>query len=195
MFVLNKNELPNKLTSAFPDVEQLYVEGDASVLELPSVGVIGTRKPSKETVEFINEKVDELSKEYTIVSGLALGCDKIAHEACLNSDGITIAVLPCGLDKPYPLMHKNLMKRIIDEGGCVVSEYKNGTKPNRKRFLERNRITAGLSDKLLVAECKIKSGTMNTVRHFAEIDRNIYTPANHEGSNYILRKFHNSHVL
>lgn len=195
MFILNKEQLPTKLTSAFDDVNQLYIEGDASVLELPSFGVVGTRKPSEESINFIKEKVTELSDEYCIVSGLALGCDKIAHEACLDSDGITIAVLPCGLDRPYPLMHKKIIKRIIDNGGCVVSEYPNGTKPKRKRFIERDRIIAGLSDKLLVAECKIKSGTMHTVNYAGEIDRHIYCPPGYQGNNYILRTFYNSHEI
>lgn len=194
MFVLNKNELPNKLTS-FNDVSTLYVEGDISVLELPSIAVIGTRKPSQQTIDFLKEKVTELSQEHVIISGLALGCDKIAHEACLDSNGITVAVLPCGLDKPYPLMHKKLMKRIINNGGCVISEYKPGTKPNRRKFIKRDKIVAGISDKILVGQCNIKSGTMHTVRFGAQFDKHIYCPSGYPGNDYILRTFYDSHKI
>ena len=125
-----------------------------------------------------------------------MGCDKIAHETCLDSNGITVAVLPCGLDKPYPLMHKTLIKEIIDNGGCVVSEYPNGTKPNKSRFIKRNRITAGLSNKILVGQCdKVRSGTMHTVRFSAKAGRHIYCPPGYHGNDYILKKFYDSHVI
>lgn len=195
MFVLNKNELPNKIMLFNNNISTLYVEGDISVLELPSIGVIGTRNPTQETKEFLQEKVTELSKENVIVSGLALGCDKIAHEACLEADGITVAVLPCGLDKPYPLMHKKLMKRIIKNGGCVISEYKPGTSPNKRRFIERDEIVAGISDKILVGECNIRSGTMHTVNFGIRFNKHIYCPSGYSGNDYILRKFYNSHEI
>ena len=192
MIVLQKNQLPKSLSSVLGSScpEQLYVKGNIDALSLPSVGIVGTRKPSESTIEFIEDKVSELADSHTIVSGLALGCDKIAHQSAINNDGITIAVLPSGVNNVVPVMHRKLAKEIIETGGCLVSEYEPTTKASKNKFIARNRITATLSDKLIVAECNVKSGTMHTVKFASKynIPIEVNTNAN-PASQYILNNF------
>lgn len=98
-----------------------------------------------------------------VVSGLALGCDKIAHETTVNENKITIAFLPCGLNVISPSSNKKLAKSIIEQGGCLVSEYEPDKKVFKRSYVERDKIVAAFSDIVFVLQCGEKSGTMHTV--------------------------------
>lgn len=105
-----------------------------------------------------------MAKEnFSIISGLALGIDAESHKACLNVGGRTIAILAHGLDMIYPRENIELSKSILNNGGTLISEYPVGTKPDKFRFVDRNRIVSGLSKGTIVFETKEKSGTMHTV--------------------------------
>lgn len=144
----------------------LFVKGRTHGLHAArGLAVVGTREPTR-----YGEKVAGKSSRtaveagFVIVSGLAHGCDTHAHHACVDAHGVGVAVLAHGLDRVYPAVNRGLADRLLDEGGCLVSEYPIGMKPVRAAFAERDRIQSGLSDAVLVIETDIKGGTMHTVR-------------------------------
>ena len=153
----------------------IYVKGSLDYLLLPSMAVVGTRKPSQWTTlvedRFIH-KVIEL-KDLVIISGLALGCDSLAHEAALAINGKTIAVLPSGVNVITPATNKKLATSIVASGGCLVSEYFPTEIANKSTYVERDSIIAALSGSTYVMECAEKSGTMHTVNAAYKIGRNI----------------------
>lgn len=163
----------------------LYVKGDTKALNAPNIAVVGTRHPSEwsQKVEMrLVKKILELS-DRVIVSGLALGCDKIAHETTVLEGKATIAVLPSGVNIITPASHKNLAKSILQTGGCLVSEYEPNLKADKSFFVERDAIVAALSDITMVVQCDIKSGTMHTVDAAFKYKRTLscYYPSNTEG--------------
>lgn len=149
----------------------LYVKGNVECLNSElSVAVIGTREPSA-----YGEKCGQLfarkftEKGLVIVSGLAKGIDTAGHQGCLSAKGQTIAVLAQGLDTGiYPSENRPLADKIIDEGGCLVSEYTLGVRGRPNFFVERDRLQAGLSSGVTVIETDIKGGTMHTAGYCLE---------------------------
>lgn len=159
----------------------LYVKGDGSSLVGKNIAVVGTRKPSDHTVAVERNlvgKIIDLSSS-TIVSGLAFGCDCIAHETTVNKKGRTIAVLPSGVENVVPSQHKELAEQIVAGGGCLVSEYRIHAPATKGTFVERDSLIAALSEVTVVAECNVKSGTMHTVDAAVKLKRKIacYMPA------------------
>lgn len=150
--------------------EQLYVEGDlAAALSAPKLAVVGSRKVTPYG-RAVTEKLARAAAEQgiTIISGLALGVDGIAHQAAIDARGKTIAVLPTGLAKIHPSSHVSLADQIVKSGGALVTEYAPTAVPLRVNFIARNRIVAGLADAVLITEAAIKSGTMHTARFALE---------------------------
>jgi DNA processing protein len=153
----------------------LYVKGNIDCLKPEqSVAVIGTRNPS----EYGRERANKIAQIFAekgliVVSGLAEGCDTAGHEGCLKANGCTVAVLAHGLQMIYPAQNKKLAERIVDSGGCLVSEYHLGTKPFKSSFVERDRLQSGLSAAVVVIETDIKGGTMHTARYCLEQDRTL----------------------
>lgn len=143
----------------------LYVKGSLDYLALPSIAVVGTRKPSEWTSlveERLVRKIIEL-EDRVIVSGLALGSDAIAHKAALKAGGKTIAVLPSGVNVITPATNKRIAKDIMETGGCLISEYSPNDIASKSTYVERDAIIAALADSTYVMECAVKSGTMHTV--------------------------------
>ena len=131
------------------------------------VAVIGTREPSEYGL-LMAERVGAYlaRKGIAVVSGLALGCDAAGHLGCLKEGGYTLAVLANGLDKIYPASNRELGQKILESGGCFLSEYPPGMTPRRNFFVERDRLQSGLSAGVIIAETAIKGGSMHTA-HFA----------------------------
>jgi DNA processing protein len=124
----------------------LWVRGDRSLAEATerSISVVGTRAATDYGVHVAGQLSCDLAEMgWTIVSGLAYGIDATAHRGALAAGGLTVAVLACGVDVPYPRGHRSLYERIAAEG-LVVSEHPPGAAPQRPRFLVRNRIIAAL---------------------------------------------------
>lgn len=143
----------------------LHVMGQIEYLKKNNkVAIIGTREPSEYGIR-AGRKLSRIfsQNEFVIVSGLAKGCDTAAHRGCLDENGITIAVLPNGLDSIYPKENKKLAEEIIEKSGCLLSEYNVGDAPQRGYFVERDRLQSGLSKAVVVIETDIKGGTMHTV--------------------------------
>lgn len=166
-------KFPQKLRNITNPPSVLYVKGDATCLNPErSVAVIGTRQPTdygKRTAVRIARRVAE--QGLIVVSGLAQGCDTAGHEGCLQEKGRTVAVLAHGLDRIYPSENRELAQRIIDSGGCLVSEYPIGNKLFKSQFVERDRIQSGLSSAVVIIETDIKGGTMHTARFCLEQGR------------------------
>jgi DNA processing protein len=118
--------------------------------------------------------VHDLSKAgIVIISGLALGVDSLAHKSALEAGGLTIAVLPSGLDNIYPASHYGLARQILQQGGALVSEYPSGQTAQKHHFIARNRIASGLGDALLITEAAEKSGTLHTANFALEQGRPV----------------------
>ena len=143
----------------------LYAKGDISILDRECIAVIGTRSPSQESMAVEEEFLKEMLKDgdSVIVSGLALGCDTIAHKTTVEQKKKTIAVLPGGLNRIYPKENKDLAEEILATGGCIITEYEPDKEATNYTFVERDAIVAALSERLLVIECSLGSGTMKTV--------------------------------
>ena len=153
----------------------LYYIGKVPSGRLPVVAVVGTRKPTSYGKEVTFNLAYNLAKKgVVIVSGLALGIDAIAHRAALEAGGTTIAVLANGLDAIYPASHKALADQIIAKGGMIISEYPPETPARDFQFLARNRIVSGIADAVIVTEAAARSGTLATVAHALDQNRDVF---------------------
>ena len=174
----------------------LYVRGNVDALTKPNIGIIGTRKPSQSSQDFEQDLVKNIinTTDRVVVSGLALGCDKIAHQTTVDENKITIAVLPGDVYKVKPASHKNLAEDIIKTGGCLISEYEPGVKVQKGNYVERDKIVAAFSDAIFVVECGVESGTMHTVNFANGYKRQIYSylpderpEGSYDGNEFILQ--------
>lgn len=153
----------------------LYVYGETDLTDRFPVAVVGTRRASAYGLTHTREIAAELAQTgVCVVSGLALGIDAAAHAGALDGGGRTVAVLGSALDKPYPQENEPLMRRILESGGSVVSEYAPGTPPSRYSFLQRNRIIAGMCLGTLVTEGPRRSGALNTATRTLENGREVF---------------------
>lgn len=160
----------------------LYYRGVASVAENHgnpvTIAIVGTRYPTAHGRRWTQRIAQTLSQQgFTIVSGMAEGIDSIAHLACLQEGGRTVAVLGSGTDRIYPAHNRSLYEN-IQQQGLILSEYPVGTPPDRSHFPARNRIIAGLARATLVLEAPEKSGALITARYANEFGRDIYTLPN-----------------
>lgn len=173
---LTHSTIPERLRQIPVPPKQLFTIGVPldELLERPVVTVVGSRKVSAYGREVTHRLSGELAANgITIVSGLALGVDAIAHQAALDAGGITIAVLPGPIEKIYPSSHRQLAERIIRNGGALISEYPAGTEPFRVNFIARNRLVSGLGDVLLITEAAEKSGSLHTARFALEQGKDV----------------------
>ncbi len=151
----------------------LWVRGSADLRFacLRSVSIVGTRAATGYGSHVCAELAAALAERgWAVVSGGAFGIDGWAHRGALSAEGITIAVLPSGLDDPYPRGHGELF-RAIAAHGVLVSERPPGRVPTRPGFLVRNRLIAALSRGTVVVEAALRSGALNTARHARDLDR------------------------
>lgn len=145
-------------------VESLWCLGDCSLLDWPTVSIVGTRdlSPGGETRA---RKITTLLVQAgcCIVSGLAAGVDTVAHETALSLGGKTIAVMGTPIDECYPKENRDLKRRIV-ESGLVLSQFRPGSKFNRGNFPQRNGLMAAISAVTFVVEAQIDSGTRHQVK-------------------------------
>lgn len=153
----------------------LFINGKPEVLSQPQLGIVGTRHPTKEGEQNAYHFAKELGDYgFVITSGLAMGIDRLAHEGSLMSQSPTIAVLGTGLNEIYPKNHTALSEKIVEKGGCLVSEFPLHTPAIPSNFPRRNRIIAGLSLGVLVVEAAERSGSLITARLANEASREVF---------------------
>jgi DNA processing protein len=155
--------------------KKLYYIGTLPDERIPTVAIVGTRKPTTYGIEVTERLSYDLAKRgVAIISGLALGVDAIAHRAALKAGGTTFAVQANGLENIYPATNRQLADDIVSSGGAILSEYEPTFRARLYTFLERNRIVSGLSDAILITEASARSGTLNTARHALEQGKDVF---------------------
>lgn len=153
----------------------LFVKGNAGLLALPGIAVIGTRRPTGYGRQVTSKIVRNLvERGETIISGMARGVDSLAHKVALSSRGSTVAVLGCGVDQVYPPEARQMHARIAEEG-ALVSELWIGAPPDRINFPRRNRIISGLARAVIITEAPAGSGALITAETAARQDREVYS--------------------
>ncbi|MEA3292933.1 MAG: DNA-processing protein DprA [Patescibacteria group bacterium] len=193
---INSVEYPKALKKISNPPKILYIKGTFQP-EKNLFAIVGTRMFSSYGKEVCLEIAGNLARAgLTIVSGLAPGIDTWAHQATLEQKATTIAVLGTGIDKKsiYPQENVILSKKIIENNGCLISEYPPGTRGTRFSFPQRNRIISGLSIGTLVIEAKQKSGALITANYARKAKRkifavpgSIYSP-NSKGCHYLIKQ-------
>lgn len=166
-------------TKNFPT--EIYAIGNIELLNAKStLGIVGSRNCTDYGRKVANEFAKELSKRgRCIISGMAIGIDGAAHNAAIVEQGKTIAVLGGGLNYIYPQENAWLFHKILDNGGCVISEYPPEEEPDKIKFPIRNRIISGLSDAVLVIEAEHRSGSTITARYAKNEGKLVYAiPSN-----------------
>ena len=186
---------PQNLKQIYDPPISLYIKGNKEILNNKGIAIIGCREASeygKKAAKYFGYNLAK--RGINIISGLAKGIDSYSHigscQALLGKNypqnnsyphvdnkiycGKPIAVVGNGLDMVYPAENKELEQKIIDLGGCIISEYPIGTKPQKMHFPARNRIISGMASGVLVIEAKEKSGTLITVDFALEQGREVY---------------------
>jgi DNA processing protein len=160
---LHDERYPKRLLNCYDPPTMLYYRGEADLNASRLVAVIGTRNKTEYGKHLAEQLVNNLAPfNVTIVSGLALGIDTVAHKMSLKNHMPTVAVLAHGLDKMYPHENVALAKDIVKQGGGLLTEFRRKTKPDKHHFPTRNRIVAGMCDATVVVETDIKGGSIIT---------------------------------
>lgn len=175
--------------------KSLWYMGTLPDTRIPTVAIIGTRKPTAYGRQVTERFASELAaKGVVVVSGLALGVDALAHQATLDAGGTTIAILANALPEIRPMTNRAIGERILASGGAIISE-SDGEKPIGKwSFLERNRLVAGIADAILITEASAQSGTLNTAARALEQGKDVFvvpgniTSPSSAGCNLLLKQ-------
>ena len=162
------------LLASVPGCRPLHLAGDASLLELPSVAIIGSRVASEEGLSLAADGAAALaSAGYVVVSGLAAGIDRAAHDGALRAGGRTIAVIGTSLDQVYPREHARLQERVYRDH-LLVSPFEAGSRTARWHFPARNRVMARLSVATVLVEAAEESGTRHQVAECLALGKTVY---------------------
>jgi len=175
---LSESKFPELLKEIPDKPKNLYIRGSLPSPETKLLAVVGSRRYTRYGRDVCEKLVSSLAPyDISIVSGLALGIDSIAHRAALSANIKTIAIPGSGLDDSvlYPSSHRNLAQQILKEGGTLLSEFPPLTKAAPYTFPKRNRIIAGMSHGVLIIEATERSGTLITARLGMEYNREILT--------------------
>lgn len=170
-------EYPSLLSSTKDDPFIIYVRGTLAPDPESSVAIIGTRHPTQHG-EVIATRITKFFVEngWSIVSGLALGCDSVAHQAALEARGHTVAVLAHGLHTISPAQHKRLAEKILEQGGALVSEYPFGRDAIPQQFVKRDKTQAGLAQGVVMIQSDKNGGSMHASRAALEYGRWLAVP-------------------
>lgn len=162
LFCSKDSLYPKLLKTSLDDPTLIFVKGKLAEEHMKSVAVIGTREPTKHG-KIICERITKWLVEHntSIVSGLALGCDTIAHQTTVLSKGHTIAVLASGLDKIYPKENEQLAESILENNGAILSTYPIGTDIQKYEFVNRDKIQAALSEGVVMIQSNQKGGSLH----------------------------------
>lgn len=167
-------EYPQTLLQIYDPPVLLYVRGDTQVLNLPSLSIVGTRRPTLYGAQMAQRLGRELAaRGLVIASGLARGIDAIGHQGALEANGRAVGVLGTGIDVCYPKENKKLYEKVL-ERGAILSEFPLRTHPAPENFPVRNRIVAGMPLGVVVIEGAQYSGSLITARLAMEFGREVF---------------------
>ncbi|MBR2521890.1 MAG: DNA-processing protein DprA [Coriobacteriales bacterium] len=170
---LGSRAYPEGLNDLSDPPKRLYVIGSIESLEA-GIAIIGARKATPYGIGCAERFASLAAEEgVAVISGGAIGCDQAAHRGALDAHGKTVAVLGSGADVAYPVRGTATFRRILEGGGAIVSEEPWGTPPQRWAFRKRNRIIAALAKAVLIVEAGFPSGTLSTVDHSLEMNRDV----------------------
>lgn len=194
LYYLNP-DYPKRLQHCYDSPVIIYCNGYTDLNVEKIVGVVGTRNVTEYgkmlTEKLIQELVDD---NVLVVSGLAYGVDTCAHKAALKNSLKTAAVLAHGFQTIYPSVNSSLARKMIENGGCLLTEYISGTAPDRENFPKRNRIVSGMIDCLVLIESASKGGALITAEMANNYDREVFAfpgrigDTYSEGCNKIIKK-------
>jgi len=177
IYRIDKDSLcyPPLLREIYDPPKYIYCRGRLPDPEKSAVALVGTRRPSAAA----SRQALVLGREFaragiTVISGLALGIDALAHRGCLEGGGCTAAVLGSAVDQVFPASNRDLARRVIKAGGSLISEYDPGTTPRKFFYPQRNRIISGLARATVIVEAPIGSGALYTGRFALEQGRDLY---------------------
>lgn len=172
---LEQKDFPEKLKEIRNPPKQLYYVGNIKLLYQDSFAIVGTRRITDYGIKNCKEFSKELVlRNIPIVSGMAIGTDTVAHKTALDYGGATIAVLGGGLERIFPKENYELFRRIVENGGLVISEYEKDVEANKTTFPQRNRIVAAISEGVLVVEAAYRSGTSITAKYAREQEKKVF---------------------
>ena len=194
-FIINKEEDPSQWSALFrgrnmsdtacctPEyngpIDHVFAGGSIDFIQSPNprIAIVGTRDMSpygKSVTEHIVASLAARVVKPIVFSGLALGIDANAHRAALNNGLNTVAVLPTGLDEIYPRAHKGLAESIVDNGGCLITDFPEQTAPTPINFLHRNQLLVKMVDMVIVVESKAKGGAMVVAKLARDFDIPVF---------------------
>jgi DNA processing protein len=167
-------EYPQTLLQIYDPPVMLYVRGDAQILNQPSIGIVGTRRPTLYGTQMAERLGRELAaRGLIVVSGMARGIDAISHQGVMAVNGRAVGVLGTGIDVCYPKENRKLYEKVL-ERGAILSEFPLGTHPAPENFPVRNRIVAGMPLGVVVVEGAQYSGSLITARLAMEFGREVF---------------------
>jgi DNA processing protein len=169
---------PPLLAMTKDDPFLIFLKGELSAAPNKSVAIIGTREPTMHGI-VITQRITQhfVSEGWSIVSGLALGCDAVAHQATLDAGGHTVAVLAHGLQTIAPSKHRKLADDILDAGGALVSEFRFGQGALPQQFVKRDRTQAGMSQGVVMIQSDLKGGSLHASRATLDYERWLAVPS------------------
>jgi len=167
------SKYPLELKEIYNPPVLLFYQGNIELLSKPKLAVVGARQASQIGCQSVKKIIKETNNQFVIVSGLARGIDTAAHVSALKNGGSSIAVIGSGLDVYYPTENKKLQE-YMSYNHLVLSEYFTGEQPLKFHFPERNRIIAGLCQGIVVAEAKMRSGSLITCERALEEGREVF---------------------
>lgn len=191
---------PKQLSHLYDPPPLLFVKGNVARLYDAQIAIVGSRKPTPHAQKITFDMAQYLAERgYVITSGLAQGVDKHAHLGALEQSspeqlGRTVGVMGTGIDVCYPSSHAVLFDRIVQTGGCLISELLPSTPASKHTFPRRNRLVAGLSLATIVTEATIKSGSLITARLTSEQGKQVFAVPSHidnanaEGCHHLIRE-------
>jgi len=170
-------EYPRLLASTKDDPFLLYVRGSLAPNSVQTVAIIGTREPTQHG-QLIAERITQFFAEnrWSVVSGLAIGCDAIAHQSAIDAGGHTVAVLAHGLQTIAPARHRKLAEDILSAGGALVSEYPFGREVQRQQYVKRDRTQAGMAQGVVMIQSDLVGGSLHASRAAMDYGRWLAIP-------------------
>ena len=184
LYYLN-SDYPKRLQHCYDSPMVLYCKGHTDFNVDKVVGIVGTRNVTDYGKIMTDKIVSELlDDDVLVVSGLAYGVDTCAHNASVKNGLKTAAVLAHGLHTIYPPVNRNLAKKMLECGGCLLTEQLSGADPDKENFPKRNRIVAGMVDCLIVVESASKGGALITAEIANAYDREVFAVPGRIGDVY-----------